>query len=260
MTRLIVLIAALYIGNLSATAQESLAIGVVRQASESGATKVALPEPKDNAAPSFDEETDRDLFYGRITQEQEQNIIDRAYPLLAAKWPFNKVFVCWESMVPEEAHGREVVRQAIAQTWEQSSALEFLGWGACQANSGGIRISVEDAGPHVKYLGKYLNGVKNGMVLNFTYQNWSTSCQGREDYCSRVIAVHEFGHAIGFAHEQNRPDTPGECDMAPQGDDGDTLLTPWDKYSVMNYCNDRYVNDGYLSEFDILSVRYIYGE
>jgi hypothetical protein len=77
--------------------------------------------------------------------------------------------------------------------------------------------------------------------------------------CIRSITVHEFGHAIGFAHEQNRPDTPGECDEVAQGTDGDLMLSPWDLHSVMNYCNPKYNNNGELSAFDIKAVAYIYG-
>jgi hypothetical protein len=178
---------------------------------------------------------------------------------MVSKWPFNNVFVCWEEMEPEFSDERTLVREAIRDTWEAASGLKFLGWGKCEASSRGIRIAVQDTGPHVKFLGKFVDGVPQGMVLNFTYANWSSGCQTQLDYCNRVIAVHEFGHAIGFAHEQNRPDTPGECDRR-QGSDGDNItLTPWDPHSVMNYCNPVYSNDGVLSEFDVVAVQYIYG-
>jgi hypothetical protein len=47
---------------------------------------------------------------------------------------------------------------------------------------------------------------------------------------------------------------------APQGTDGDnTLLTPYDPHSVMNYCNQKYNNDGQLSDLDKQAVQQLYG-
>jgi hypothetical protein len=194
-----------------------------------------------------------------INKAEEKTISEKAYPLMSSKWPFNVVFVCWENPSPQNEAERRWVQSAIEDTWEKNSTLRFLSWQKCSAASTGIRILVEDSGPHVKFLGKYLDGKVNGMVLNFTFNNWSESCRTTREYCIRVIGVHEFGHAIGFAHEQNRPDTAGDCALMRQGSDGDLLLTPWDPNSVMNYCNSKYNNDGQLSILDIKAVQYIYG-
>jgi hypothetical protein len=152
-----------------------------------------------------------------------------------------------------------LVEMAVSNTWHKVSKLDFTGWQRCSTTNHGIRILIDDSGPLTQFLGLRLDNVKNGMVLNFTFAKWSPDCQSKRTSCIEGIAIHEFRHAIGFAHEQNSPSAPGECKILAQGPNGDEQLTPYDPMSVMNYCNGMW-NDGTLSALDISAAQELYGK
>src|SRR4029079_11848638 len=139
--------------------------------------------------------------------------------------------------------------------------IKFKGWQTCAQQNSGIRIIWRDEGARVNEFGRYIDGVPQGMILNDTFKAWNQDCQGMREFCVRSIAVHEFGHALGFAHEQNRPDAPGECSLQHgQGQQEEDMLTPYDPDSVMNYCNSKYNNNGLLSPLDIKAAQAVYGK
>lgn len=188
-----------------------------------------------------------------------------SYALLSSRWMVleNHIPVCWENPTSADSAQRALVQAAVNQTWERYSGVRFEGWGQCSPSSVGIRIRIADEWPAVKQLGNRLNGIPNGMVLNFVFGiSAFQGCRTQANSCIEKIAIHEFGHALGLAHEQNRPDTPPNLcvgEMGPQGDNGDTMIGFWDLDSVMNYCNPKWNGNGKLSPTDIRAVRELYG-
>ncbi len=199
-------------------------------------------------------------------------------------WPGVSIPVCWDTWVDGDTQARGWVQSALHETWEKHSAVRFSGWDACSGSpqqSDAIRIQIADVNPAVTKIGSKLRGVQGGMLLNFTFSTWTGGAKGKElcadggnipsgfpasglathrEYCIKAIAVHEFGHALGFTHEDHRSDRFGcDKDHKAQGTAGDYKITSYDLQSVMNYCNPDWNGNGRLSFLDRWGAVAIYG-
>ena len=174
-------------------------------------------------------------------------------------WNDPLIFVCWEDSARPYAAERKMVEKAVADSWGSENIVVFSGWKPCVPDNHGIRIDVADVQPVTIGLGKELNEHPKGMVLNFTFQNFPLPCPAAQRHaCIKIIAIHEFGHALGFTHEEWQPKSDEKCLLERNGPPGNRSLTPWDPNSVMGGCLPKYGYRGQLSDNDRAGLRKFY--
>jgi hypothetical protein len=204
-----------------------------------------------------------------------------------ALWPTSPdgrhiIRVCWDhastSSFPAE---RETIKDIITQTWSYYGNIQFSDWNNCPFGvSHAIVISHEDGWSYTPGLGTEMFGP---MRLNFTWANsdppfvsQNAQCTGvARERCNTSTALHEFGHALGFDHEFNRPDGPAVyptdgiapfpgqtfCIRDWWNSGSNSLTSSFDALSVMNYaggCGGRHLALS-LSPDDIVGLISAYG-
>lgn len=243
-------------------ARQEFETSLILQAIETEDREEAIRNLRFFVAAGFISDTDGKISALSDEQLPSQVSTSSNANFLTRMWKIDQIPVCWENPQSQDAILLELVEQTVNETWSEHSRLEFTGWGDCSNDFPGVRIRIDDVAPHTKALGRHLAGIQDGVVLNFSFERWSSQCANQIEYCVRTNAVHTFGHVLGFSHEHNRPDRPSECTAPAQGTNDDFFLsvTPYDPSSVMNYCNPNYANDGFLSDIDKQKLRLVYGD
>ena len=186
---------------------------------------------------------------------------------LGALWPRTSIEVCWVTSGEPSAAIRREVSSAIEGSWSQAVNLKFTGWKNCASTADpDIKIDVGMSMSATNGLGNELRGKDPAMLLVVDYSKYD-ECRVKDAAkpysCLRANAIHEFGHALGLAHENHRPDAKPWCkDFNLKPDLSHVypvaLVGDADLHSIMNHCNPNSLNDGKLSAGDIKTIRQLY--
>jgi hypothetical protein len=130
------------------------------------------------------------------------------------------VNVCWEpSSFNNSAFNnvRTWVEDGIRSSWVRYSRLNLAnlagasGWGICSPGQASIHVNVLHSNDPTKcggvsQVGTNGNGVTNG--TNVPDCDPASACglgaASSQEVCVKRVSMHEFGHAIGFWHEEQR--------------------------------------------------------
>ncbi len=179
-----------------------------------------------------------------------------------------KLVVCWENPgaadpLPGEAdqtpgwQRRERVRLALKRSWEREARIVFVGWQQCQneANPASPPHTMGPRRPGTADENIKIQITSSGGGQNTGHGSWGDYQQSGvtlnlhcgSQACMESLAIHEFGHALGFYHEEERGDWPNDISGCPP--QTHPTSPPWwpiptemrwgapDRDSVMAYCS-----------------------
>jgi len=234
------------------------------------------------------------LLIADVSHTSVAGFIDRDFRWDSA----STIPVCFDNPTTENLAGRQMIEYIVKNSWEKVANINFdFKTTSCGSTTKGVLIKITDTVKMVcgtrrpkdpgrpgtcTYWNPNTKKAEYARVqLNFTFKNFkgvmapvAVDTALRRKQINRMIfhyTIHEFGHALGFKHEDDRVAGKDSAKAGPcQDDDGDLEMNGmpvsyYDIHSVMHYlCNHagNWPNGPpvTLSCGDMSTVRWMYGD
>jgi len=174
-------------------------------------------------------------------------------------WPSGVVPICWGDASSANHAKAPTVKRFARETWARAANIRFDGWDTCIGSSvGKVRVFIKDTCNMTCSPGCSCSGIGKRADTSTDMWLWAGDTSPFES-----MVIHEFGHALGFLHEQAREDYDPPCASEPEVPGGNTWGTApgvGDPDSIMA-CEDTPPPGGRtdLSPWDIVGVQAAYG-
>lgn len=193
---------------------------------------------------------------GTVIEEQAPLVVPTGVTL----WPNGIVRVCLRPSPNTPSGDLDVVRASIRRTlgegWARTANVMFWDFSNCgnPLPTNAVEVTFDTAVSNSSdVLGMKVNGTN---VVNFQWDH-DLSLAPQPD-----LILHEFGHVLGFAHEQARDKyvpVNSTCPAEPTAMNADVKGTPLDGASIMIHTGGCMVAATGLSPWDIVGVQNAYG-
>lgn len=157
---------------------------------------------------------------------------------------------------------QESIRAWITEAYNfESTGIYFTGWRDCAETVDPDVIIFIHSRPLIDFFSGFSGTVNKvgyhpGLVEGYPSAGNFVALARK---ISKGVAIHEFGHILGLAHEHNHPDAEVDCEFNSPFKERHELLsyTEYDPDSVMSYCNLWSPQPG-LSDADSNLLKFLY--
>lgn len=177
------------------------------------------------------------------------------------RWPDAQAEVCWRTSGYEDV--KKIIKTSLEEQFNKRTKFRFYGFKDCTEEvKGKLSVSIEPTARPAMVVG-YASQTF-GVIFAPPFPKDYAHCLTSDEWTKACIvntALHEFGHAAGLYHEQDREDSTCDSHTGLSKDPSRRPVGNYDDDSIMNACHPEYFFKQLpLSEGDVKAINFLYND